>query len=143
VHQQLWEKQIGGKLKSKGIMEKIAQHCTDKEANSDEAYFTANDRLKLRYLEQEMASGLKNMHDAIVSKIIGPGMLVDVQDLGIYGFVPMENLGGDFRREGNILVEKNTGKSFQCGDYIMLALSHIDLDRGSAVFKTLDQNENN
>jgi ribonuclease R len=143
VHQQLWEKQIGGKLRSKGTMEKIAQHCTEKEANSDEAYFTANDRLKLRYLEQEMASGLKNMHDAIVSKIIGAGMLVDIQDLGIYGFVPMENLGGDFRREGNILVDKNTGKSFQCGDYIMLALSHIDLDRGSAVFKTLEQSENN
>ena len=62
-------------------------------------------------------------------------MLVDIQDLGIYGFVPTEKLGGNFRRAGNQLVDRAANKSFQCGDYIMLALSHIDLDRGSAVFK--------
>jgi len=139
VHQQLWENEIsGGKLRSTQTASKIAEHCTDKEANCDEAYFTANDRLKLRYLEQEMASGQENLHEGIVSKIIAPGMLVDIQDLGIYGFVPLEKLGGNFRRVGNQLVDRAGGKSFQCGDYIMLALSHIDLDRGSAVFKTPD-----
>ena len=82
-----------------------------------------------------MASGQENLHEGIVSKIIAPGMLVDIQDLGIYGFVPLEKLGGNFRRAGNQLVDREAGKSFQCGDYIMLALSHIDLTRGSAVFK--------
>lgn len=137
VHQQLWENEVsGGKLRSTQTAIKIAEHCTDKEANCDEAYFTANDRLKLRYLEQEMASGQENLHEGIVSKIIAAGMLVDIQDLGIYGFVPLEKLGGNFRRAGNQLVDRAGGKTFQCGDYIMLALSHIDLDRGSAVFKT-------
>lgn len=139
VHQQLWAKEVGGEMRSTHAADRIAEHCTDKEANCDEAYFTANDRLKLRYLEQEMASGLENLHEGIVSKIIAPGMLVDIQDLGIYGFVPLEKLGGNFRRVGNQLVDREANKSFQCGDYIMLALSHIDLDRGSAVFKTLEQ----
>ncbi len=140
VHQQLWENEIpGGKLRSTSTAAKIAQHCSDKEANCDEAYFTATDRLKLRYLEQEMAGGLENAHEGIVSKIIAAGMLVDIQDLGIYGFVPLENLGGSFRRDGNQLIDRAGGKSFQCGDYIMLALSHIDLTRGSAVFKALRQ----
>ena len=93
----------------------------------------------MRYLEQEMASGLENAHEGIVSKIIAAGMLVDIQDLGIYGFVPLENLGDNFRRNGNQLIDRAGGKSFQCGDYIMLALSHIDLARGSAVFKALQQ----
>jgi ribonuclease R len=137
VHQQLWEDEISsGKLRSLKTVAQIAEHCTHKEENNDEAYFTANDRLKLRYLEQEMAAGHENLHEGVVSKIIGAGMLVDIQDLGIYGFVPLENLGGRFRRAGNQLVDRAGGKSFQCGDYIMLALSHIDLARGSAVFKT-------
>ncbi|MFA7185914.1 MAG: S1 RNA-binding domain-containing protein, partial [Victivallales bacterium] len=103
--------------------------------NNDDAYFTANDRLKLRYLEQEMAGGRDNLHEAVVAKIMAAGMLVDIQDLGIYGFVPLENLGGSFRRVGNQLLDRRAGESFKCGDYVMLALSHIDLDRGSAVFK--------
>ncbi len=141
VHQQLWAKEAGGEMRSGQTAAKIAEHCTEKEANCDEAYFTANDRLKLRYLEQEMASGLENLHEGIVSKIIASGMLVDVQDLGIYGFVPTEKLGGNFRKVGNKLVDHAANKSFQCGDYIMLALSHIDLDRGSAVFKAADNEE--
>ena len=141
VHQQLWEKEINGKLRSNKNAEEIAKHVTDKEVNCDEAYFTANDRLKLRYLKQEMESGHDNLHDAIVSKIIGGGMLVDIQDMGIYGFVPIEKMAGRFRRDGNQLVDRRAGKSFKCGDYVMLALSHIDLDRGSAVFKTLESEE--
>ena len=141
VHQQLWAKEASGEMRSTQTAAKIAEHCNDKEANCDEAYFTANDRLKLRYLEQEMASGQENLHEGIVSKIIAPGMLVDIQDLGIYGFVPLERLGGNFRRAGNQLVDRAANKSFQCGDYIMLALSHIDLDRGSAVFKAAYNDE--
>ena len=139
VHQQLWAKEAGGEMRSTQTAVKIAEHCTDKEANCDEAYFTANDRLKLRYLEQEMASGTENLHEGIVSKIIASGMLVDIEDLGIYGFVPMEKLGGNFRKAGNQLVDREANKSFQCGDFIMLALSHIDLDRGSAVFKAVGE----
>jgi ribonuclease R len=135
VHQQLWEKEVSGPMRSNRDAEKIAEHCTEKEANNDDAYFTANDRLKLRYLEQEMADGRDNLHEAVVAKILAAGMLVDIQDMGIYGFVPLENLGGNFRRAGNQLVDRSAGESFKCGDYVMLALSHIDLDRGSAVFK--------
>jgi ribonuclease R len=143
VHQQLWENEVqGGKLRPAKTAAKIAQHCSDKEIENDEAYFTANDRLKLRYLEQEMASGQENVHEGIVSKIIAAGMLVDIQDLGIYGFVPLEKIGGNFRRDGNQLTDRAGKRSFKCGDYIMLALSHIDLARGSAVFKTLE-NEGN
>ncbi|MDD5697514.1 MAG: ribonuclease R [Victivallaceae bacterium] len=142
VHQQLWEKEIaGGKLRSATVTAKIAEHCSGKEENSDEAYFTINDRLKLRYLEQEMANGRENLHEAVVSRIVTNGMLVDVEDLGIYGFVPLENLGGDFRRDGNRLIDRAGSQNFKCGDYVMLALSHIDLERGSAVFKVLDNRE--
>ena len=140
AHQQLWENEIrDGKLRSTATAAKIAEHCSDKEVNCDEAYFTINDRLKLRYLEQEMANGHENFHEGIVSKIITAGMLVDIQDLGIYGFVPLENLGGNFRRSTNQLVDRSAGQSFQCGDHIMLSLSHIDLARGSAIFKRIEE----
>ncbi|MCP3965580.1 MAG: VacB/RNase II family 3'-5' exoribonuclease [Lentisphaerae bacterium] len=135
VHQQLWEAQINGKLSSKKTAAQIADSCTGKEENNDNAYFTANDRLKLRYLENELESGLENLHEGIIAKVISAGMLVDIQDLGIYGFVPLDNLPNDCRRRGNKLIDKRGKKTYKCGDYIYLKLSQIDFVRGSAIFK--------
>ncbi|QSH40027.1 ribonuclease R [Lentisphaerota bacterium ZTH] len=135
VHQQLWESEINGKLSSRKTAAQVAESCTGKEENNDNAYFTANDRLKLRYLEKELESGLENLHEGIIAKVISAGMLVDIQDLGIYGFVPLDNLPGDCRRHGNRLIDRRGKKTYKCGDYIYLKLSQIDFVRGSAIFK--------
>jgi ribonuclease R len=135
VHQQLWDAETGGRLKSKKTIAQIAADCSSKEENNDDAYFTANDRLKLRYLQQEMDNGLENLHEGVISKITSSGLVVDIQDIGIYGFVPVETLPGGFSRYGNVMRDRRGKKTYKSGDYIYLKLSQIDFIRGSALFK--------
>lgn len=116
-------------------MAQVAADCSQKEQNNDDAYYTASDRLKLRYLDQQLVDGKENLHEGIIAKITSGGMLVDVRDLGIYGFVPLENLPGSFRRYGNVLKMSSGHMSYKCGDYIYLQLSQIDFVRGTAIFR--------
>jgi ribonuclease R len=77
------------------------------------------------------------MHEGMIAKIIPAGMLVDIQDLGIYGFVPLESLGGKFsyNRSENKLSDRKSRRSYKIGDYIYLQLTDIDFIRGSAIFQ--------
>lgn len=138
VHQQLWNSDLGGRLKSVKTMQKIADDCSKKEINIDDAYHSANDRLKLRYLEEQLQTGGENLHEGMISRIVTGGLLVDILDLGIYGFVPIENLPGKFRRAGEILKAERGHATYKCGDYIYLKLAEIDFIRGSAIFRPVN-----
>jgi ribonuclease R len=136
VHQQLWNHEVKTKLRSIDNMEIIAESCSAKEITIDEACYCANDRLKLRYLQEQMADGQQNLHSGIIARIVSGGMMVDILSLGIYGFVPYENLPGKFTRTSTGVIESERGgKSYRCGDGIVLQLAQIDLGRGSAVFR--------
>lgn len=138
VHQQLWNSDCNGRLKSAKTMEKIAESCSNKETNIDDAYYTANDRLKLRYLEEQLQTGGENLHEGMISRIVTGGLLVDILDLGILGFVPIEHLPGKFRRTGEILKADRGHATYKCGDYIYLRLADIDFIRGSAIFRPVN-----
>ncbi len=135
VHQQLWELSANGRLKSNKSMERLAERCTELEKNNDDAYYAASDRMKLRYLEEQLMNNGELLYNGVVARIVAAGMMVDIQDLGIYGFVPLENLRGNFKRYGDILKSYNGKKVFRCGDFIQVQLSTIDFDKGSAVFR--------
>lgn len=137
VHQQLWAADLNEKIQSNHTMGKIGVACSEKEQRVDEAYYSANDRVKLRYLKEQLDAGLDNMHEGMIAKIIPTGMLVDIQALGIYGFVTIESLGGNVRynRSANKLADRRRGKSYKVGDYIYLQLTDIDFIRGSAIFQ--------
>ncbi|MCF6174576.1 MAG: ribonuclease R [Victivallaceae bacterium] len=137
VHQQLWAADTNDKIQSNKTMEKVGAACSEKEQRVDEAYYSANDRIKLRYLKEQLDSGADNMHEGMIAKILPAGMLVDIQDLGIYGFVPLESLGGKFsyNRSENKLADRRSRRSYKIGDYIYLQLTDIDFIRGSAIFQ--------
>jgi ribonuclease R len=134
VHQQLWELSTKGRLKSGKDMAHVAERCTEQEFNNDEAYYAAVDRMKLRYLEEQLMSNKEVLYNGVVARIVSAGMMVDVEELGIYGFVPLENLQGNFKRYGNILKSYNGKKTFRPGDFVQMKLSAIDFARGSALF---------
>ncbi|MBO4427788.1 MAG: S1 RNA-binding domain-containing protein [Bacteroidales bacterium] len=96
--------------------------------------YAANDRLKLRYLEEQMEAGAANLYEGVIVKVVNAGLQVDIGELGLYGFVPMEQLRqGMFRNRQGIYAER--GKlSYKPGDYIYLRLARIDFARGSAIF---------
>ncbi len=136
VHQQLWNNEINARLRNTESMEKIADSCSMKEITIDDACYSAGDRLKLRYLQEQMLDNQQTLHSGVIAKITSNGMMVDVQSLGIYGFVPFENMPGKFRRSSSGTLESERGqKSYQCGEAIVLQLAQIDLTRGSAIFR--------
>lgn len=137
VHQQLWADEKNERLRSNKKIEKLAVDCSEKENTVDEAYFTANDRLKLRYLQEQLDGGGDNLHEGMIAKVFAAGLLVDIQDLGIYGFVPIEKLRGRFRydREENRMSDYYLQKSYKVGDYVYLQLSAIDFIKGNAIFQ--------
>ena len=134
VHQQLWNFDTHKRTRSAHSLERAAALLSEQEERGDNAYYAANDRMKLRYLEQQLDSGAANMYEGVIVKVLNAGLQVDIGELGLYGFVPMEQLrGGAFRHGRRAVAERGTG-SYKPGDYIYLKLARIDFARGSAVF---------
>ena len=80
VHQQLWALDSGGHLRSNKKFAELAESCTEKEFNNDEAWFSANDRLKLRYLQQQLDDNPNNelLHNGMVNKVNKAGLIVEI-----------------------------------------------------------------
>jgi ribonuclease R len=137
VHQQLWAMQNNEKLRSKKLMAEFAADSTEKETNNDNAYYAANDRLKLHYLQSQLGEDADSgLYEGLIAKITSTGLLVDIAELGVYGFVPTESLGGSFRyRKGKKELKAVKGhRDYKCGDFIYVQLDRIDFIRGSAIF---------
>ncbi|MCK5844765.1 MAG: VacB/RNase II family 3'-5' exoribonuclease [Victivallales bacterium] len=135
VHQQLRAADAKRELRGKEAMEKTATVCSEREAVVDQAYYAANDRLKLHYIRQRNLDGSMSLLEAVVRDISSAGLRVDVPEMGIQGFVPVESLPGRFKKRGDALVALSGHDRFERGDFIFLQLDRIDMIRGSAIFK--------
>ena len=134
VHQQLWCLDTNTKWKPKSAMASVAESCSELEMNNDSAYYAANDRLKLRYLDELLGQKRELGYTGIVRKTTAAGLLVDVAELGIYGFVPTTALGQGYRQRQGRLESRAHRQNYQAGDLIQLTLAHIDFAKQSAVF---------
>ena len=134
VHQQLWNFDKKVRTRDKKTLELWAKYCSEQEEQNDNAYYAASDRLKLRYLEQLLDSGADTMFEGVIAKVVTNGLLVDIGELGLYGFVPRELLYGDFRKNGHFLTQERGKGSYKTGDFIYVRLARVDFARGSAVF---------
>jgi ribonuclease R len=137
VHQQLWSADTNARLKSKKTMAKISAECTEKEQNNDEAWYAANDRMKLRYMEQQLEANPEEMHEGVVARITSAGMLADIPKMGVYGFIPLEQLNGRFKydKTNEMLYSVRGHQEYHPGDVIFLRLAGIDFIKGSAIFQ--------
>ncbi len=134
VHQQLWNFDTKVRTRSVSTLARVAENCSALEENNDAAYFAANDRLKLRFLQEKLEAGGENLYEAVIAKVVSGGLQVDISELGLYGFVPREQLGGDLRRTEHGLAARRGHSGYKPGDYIYIRLARIDFARGSAVF---------
>ena len=135
VHQQLWNSDSRVRTRDRKTLEQWALYCSEAEENNDNAYYAASDRLKLRYLESLLDAGADNMYEGVIVKALSSGLQVDIGELGLYGFVPREQLdGGEFRRSGYALRQNRGKRAYKTGDFIYLRLARVDHARGSAIF---------
>ncbi len=124
VHQQLWNYDLNQRTKPASSLAILAAECSLKEENNDNAYFAATERLKLRYLAEQLEAGKAGRYRAVVAKHTANGYMADIPELGMYGFIPLENTGG---------------ARLRCGEEVLLKLSMLDLDRASAEFATVKE----
>ena len=141
IHQQLWAADENKILFPPEFFTEKAQYCTAKEYDVDEAYFAANDRMKLYYLMQNnvLEEGGTQIFEGIIAKVSASGILCDIPELGIYGFVPMKSLETRMRYrsgEGRFRAEKGRG-GYKTGNYIYLVVHHIDLAAGKVIFRAV------
>ena len=129
VHQQLWNCDCDMRTRSKQTFEKLAERCTLQEENCDAAYYSASDRMKLRYLETLLEAGEDRIYEAVVSRVSNSGIQVDVGDLGVYGFVPAEVID---RHPEN--ARRRQRGEYRIGDFIRLRLARVDFVRKSCIF---------
>ena len=136
VHQQLLCLDLKKGLRSKGDFAKLAADCSAKEENNDQAYFAANDRMKLHYLKKIINDGRTESYEGIIQKVSTAGLVVNIPEIGIGGFVPVEKLSGEsYTKDAGKLSAQTGHRKFKCGDFIYLAVERIDMVRGSAIFR--------
>ncbi len=136
VHQQLWNYDTNQRLKPKSSFAKLATYLSAKEENNDNAYFTASDRLKLRYLEEQLQNRASNYYSGLVSKISNSAVTVEIGEVGIIGQIRFEDLPGYFEKIDNATLQSaRNGKTIKIGNTLKLRLYEIDFARGIAYFK--------
>ena len=133
VHQQLWLHDTKKELMSLEIMRKTAADSTAKEKNNDEAYYAANDRLKLHYLQKFLDSEDVQTYEGVIRILNASGVIADIPDIGISGFIPTKYLK---KRKGKLVASRGSS-NYKPGDFISLQLVHIDFIKGDAIFKPI------
>lgn len=134
VHQQLWNYDTGARTRSTATLAKVALDCSTKEENNDNAYFAANDRLKLRFLQEKLEAGGDLTFDGVIAKVTPAGLQLDVSELGIYGFIPNEQLKGSSYKNEHARRREAESVEWKPGKTMRVRLASIDFVRGSAVF---------
>ncbi|NOY75782.1 MAG: VacB/RNase II family 3'-5' exoribonuclease [Kiritimatiellaeota bacterium] len=135
VHQQLRAADARREIRGKQKMGNIAKTCSERESIVDQAYYAANDRLKLHYIRQMKLDGSMSLLEGVVRDLSNSGLRVDIPEMGIQGFLPVEYLSGKFKKRGDALVALSGHDKFERGDFIFLQLDRIDMIRGAALFK--------
>ncbi|MDD3154742.1 MAG: RNB domain-containing ribonuclease, partial [Victivallaceae bacterium] len=139
VHQQLWNFDCNRRLKPTSSMANLALEMSEKEQNNDNAYYAANDRLKLRYLSELMEHGGKDkLYRAVVSKINSYGILAEVPELGIMGMIRAEREGTVFRHRRNsekLTRDRSAAEALAPGRFLYVKLDDIDFSRGQVLLQ--------
>ena len=128
VHQQLWNFDAKVRTRSGATLEKLAAYCCEREEKADAAYFAATDRLKLRYLSEQLDSGAENFYEGVIVRTTASGAQVELLGLGLYGFVPNEQLYRGLRRR-----DRERSGAYKVGDCLYVRLARIDWATGRAI----------
>ena len=124
LHQQLMMHDLKKRTISGKKAEAVSGILLKLEKRNDDAYFAAVDRLKLHYLKQLISNQSGTMFEAVVVKINAHGMICDIPEFGVRGFVPIHKF--------TTIMHRRPPKS---GNLIFLYIDNLDFRNGSAYFR--------
>lgn len=137
VHQQLWDVDTKKPFRQGEEMARISLDCTEKEKNTDEAYFAANDRLKLHYLQKLMNNQELETYEGVIRYIGATYIFADIPAIGVSACIPTKYMQGDYKKSKSKLSATKGSGSYKPGDFIFLQLEKIDFIKGDAVFRPI------
>ncbi|OPZ29162.1 MAG: Ribonuclease R [Lentisphaerae bacterium ADurb.BinA184] len=133
VHQQLWRADTGQAALSPQECGARAESATDQERTTDEAYYAASDRLKLRYLREREEAGQGQLYEGVVARLLPEGLLVALPEVGLYGLMPKRLLGAEefhFNAVRHQLRGRGSGRVYRCGHTVFCRVAEADVVKG-------------
>ncbi|HUT63935.1 MAG TPA: ribonuclease R [Anaerolineae bacterium] len=141
VHRQLESfllgKRDGFKDHDTGYYETLGNMLTEREIITDSA---ERDSVKMKTAEF-MKGYLGEEFEGTISGIIPAGMFVELDTYYVEGFVHVSTLNNDYyqiNKTGVSLVGKRTGKSFNLGDRVRVAVAAANKERGEVDFLVIE-----
>jgi len=129
VHQQLLAADLGEPVpRSLAECGEIAAECTEKERQIDEAFFAAQDRLKLHYLYTLLENNEHPVFEAVAMRVERGEVTVYVPELGMYGSVGGRSYVASRGAAG--LHGRRTELRFRPGDVLFVEPRAVDIGRG-------------
>jgi len=118
------------------VLAQIGQHCSLRENNAEQAERHLREFLVLQLLETKIGEELPG----VVTGVTHRGVFVQIDKYMIDGFVKAEDLPGDVTRSGSTpqwrvdqrtgaLVDARSGRSFNMGDLVRVAVAAVDLPK--------------
>ncbi len=92
VHQQLWQLDLEQRTKSASVLESVARHCSEIEERIDGACFAANDRLKLRMVQEMIEREPARKFECVIIKMLNSGVQVELPEFALTAFVAREDM---------------------------------------------------
>lgn len=124
------------KLRTNKELASIAIHCSEKEALNDEAFWAANDILKLHFLKSMIAKRETYYFEAVISRISKNCIFINVPRLGLRGEIPFDLLPLHNKIKNKKRNDLRDGKKhYKPGDFIAVSLANVDIIKGKAIFK--------
>lgn len=108
-------------------LEAMGLHTSECERRSMEAERFVVRRKQCWYLKERLGEEM----DGVVAGVVSKGLFVSLGETCIEGFVPVEDLGGDYRfDEARMVLTRRGGHSYGIGDSFRVRLDRVSIEDG-------------
>lgn len=124
------QRQLFDELPEECDLHAIALKCSEQERVSFKAESSVKTLKKLRLLSLYAKENPDRSYEAAVMRIKPFGLFFELDNLGIEGFLHISELDNDYflyDGERSILTGRKTGKTYRCGDKLLVQLQRVDL----------------
>lgn len=130
VHQQLWAADTGDyKIKEADHANAAANKCTKTEQRYDEAYWAANDRLKLHFIAEKVATGEEVKLEAVIMNFARTEISIFLPEIGTFGSIPLSSLGDFYQLSDDnceLYGKKENSPVYKKGQILYVHVEHVN-----------------
>ena len=119
-------------------LERIANHISETERNSDDAERDSKDVKLLAFLAEQLRSGQLQKYEGLVTELRNFGFFIDVAALGMSGLVHLSSIEEDFYvfdPARVVLVGRRTRMVIKLGDKVQVTVAKVDSYKKQVDFK--------